>query len=100
MARVAIINYADEAAPGAPSQSNCEVMKQVPGLGQPGIHEYSEQSGAHTGNINTRAINITVIHNNPLTKLGEGDQFSTLALNYSQPLLTPESKVRSDYKIR
>ena len=59
------------------------------------------------GNINTeysvtisRAINIIVIHNNPLTKLGEGDQLSTLALNYSQPPLTPESKVRSDYKIR
>ena len=56
------------------------------------------------GNINTkvttsRAINIIVIHNNPLTKLGEGDQFSTLALNYSQPPLTSESKVRSDYKI-
>lgn len=60
-----------------------------------------------SGNINTeysvtisRAINIIVIHNNPLTKLGEGDQLSTLALNYSQPPLTPESKVRSDYKIR
>ena len=90
---------------GAPSQSNCEVMKQVPSSGQPGIHEYSEYR--LTGNINTeysvtisRAINIIVIHNNPLTKLGEGDQLSTLALNYSQPPLTPESKVRSDYKIR
>ena len=56
------------------------------------------------GNINTkvttsRAINIIVIHNNPLTKLGEGDQFSALALNYTQPPLTLESKVRSDYKI-
>lgn len=39
MARVAIINYANVAAP---SQSNCEVMKQVPGPGQPGIHEYGE----------------------------------------------------------
>ena len=39
MARVAIINYVNEAAP---SESNCEVMKQVPGLGQPRIHEYGE----------------------------------------------------------
>ena len=103
MARVAIINYVNEAAP---SQSNCEVMKQVPGLGQPRIHEYGEYwlRLPHIENINTkvitfRAINIIVIHNNPLTKLGEGDQFSTLALNYSQPPLTSESKVRSDYKI-
>ena len=67
-------------------------------------------SGSHTLGISTlntatrvtisRAINIIVIYNNPLTKLGEGDQLSTLALNYSQPPLTPESKVRSDYKIR
>ena len=104
MARVAIINYANVAAP---SQSNCEVMKQVPGPGQPRIHEYGEYrlrliywAAKHSTVTTSRAINIIVIHNNPLTKLGGGDQISTLALNYSQPPLTPESEVRSDYKIR
>ena len=37
MARVAIINYVNEAPP---SQSNCGLMEQVPSPGQPRIHEY------------------------------------------------------------
>ena len=101
MARVAIINYADEALHHNPIVrwwSRCRARVSP---------EYMNTVNTGSGNINTeysvtisRAINIIVIHNNPLTKLGEGDQLSTLALNYSQPPLTPESKVRSDYKIR